>query len=811
MLTPFAARVPGNPLRSILPMLAVVLMVFGQTRSASAQKRREVEVVLEMIATGGVAGDLADPLCHAGADLRPSSFEAVAAHLEQSQQEASAPGSNANTEAAATEADANGSDANEEHLAPLRIDTGGLLARHGATRFAAEHNPAGLARLVEDLGYRALAFSEADLGDPRGIVLRRVRALRERNIPTLAHNLRCDESAAEVCAALTTAGDGVPLHRQGQEVVALFGLLDPEVRQRVGPDRVEGLHFGPLEESIRQVTRTARSRGATLVIAIIDAGEGADAAARALTAAAALDDADKPDLIIAAGAGSELLFARPRGFRPAIVSAPPMGAAHIEVHRNRSAGVTFMTQPIEPDEDAESPALRRFLASLGPAYCEAYGEHLPGGNLDPARNLDAGTMAELSAGILRERTSADIALLNVGAVEDRWHPSDPLALTGADVQIALPYDEPIMVAEVSAFWLKQLARSAPEDRDLISLGLTITGAFTALEKVKVNGRILDDNATYRVATLRFLAEGGDRHAVPDAEWQDTGLTLRQVVLDHLSEPREEDPRDSLVDPWDRLEWSLRAATDLTFSGSAVRDSGDYGEGPLGNDPQLQFGVNALIDLNARSRTAAWENQAQLLYTLASTSESDGFDEGSDQLTYRTTGLYRGFRANLDEVYVPDLLVEGLLRTELSPQDDQAHFLNVRLVGGLQWRPHLKVQLKLTGGFEILGALDRDSRAAEPGFGAQLNINPWILLREGLRKLTVTFNADYFVSGVGGRNRHLLQGLFDIEIGLNRYFSLGLNATLYGLSEDGSAFSFALQSAASLRINWVGRRVQRRSF
>ncbi len=206
-----------------------------------------------------------------------------------------------------------------------------------------------------------------------------------------------------------------------------------------------------------------------------------------------------------------------------------------------------------------------------------------------------------------------------------------------------------------------------------------------------------------------------------------------------------------------------------------------------------------------SRNAAWENIVNASYSLARTASTDGFDEGADQITYRTSGQYRGLRTMRDKIYVPDLIVEGLLRTEFSQDDERdSHFMNVRFVAGPQWRLHRYLETRLVGGFEILEALDSDMRSVQPGVGAQLKINPWALLQDGLRKLLFSFTADYFLSGPGGRNRHLLQGLFDMQFNISRSFALGLNVTMYGLSENGSDFSFALGTTASMRVGWTGR-------
>jgi len=694
-----------------------------------------------------------------------------------------------------------------DRAASLLVDTGGLLARHGVARFASRREPEALARLVSALGYRALALGEADLGDPRELLLRRARALRRRGVPYLATNLRCAPESAQVCEVLVTGADGVPIARQGGEKVALLSYLDPGVGHRVGPDRMQGLRLEPLEGAMRNGVRAARAAGATLVVAIVDhQGSGAVGAARILNVVAQLDEADKPDLVLAASAGTELLFARPVGFRPAFVAAPTRSAVDARIRHN---GESYDILAHPSGDGPVAPAFAAFMASVGPLYCQELGHALVGGRVNPALGeLGPRALAELLAGVMRHAARADVAVLNASAIDGRWPGVREGTLSASDVNVAVQYDEPLMRATVPALWLRDFARRhADDDEALLKLGLTIDNPYGTLEKIKINGRLLDLEAYYDVVTIRFLAEGGDDGVVPGGvEWEQLeGLTLRGVLLSYLREEREEDPRQALPDPSEQLEWTLRIDSDLTFSGSAVRDPGGYAEGPLQNANQTQLGVNANLALNALSRRAAWENLLTATYTLAATSETNGFDEGADQLVYRTTGNYRGFRVLRDELYVPDLVAEGLLRSEFTKADDRdTHFLNLRFTGGLQWRLHLKVKLKLVGGFEILEATSGAERSVHPGLGAQLNIDPWLLMRSGLRKLTLTVGADYFVSGLGGLNRHLLQGLFDLQLNLNRFLALSFNVTLYGLKERDDDFSFATQTNVAVRVSWTGR-------
>jgi len=774
----------------------------ASTGTGQAPQARELDVLGAVVASAGVAGELATPVCEAERSLEPMAAAMSLESLYRRRQEGA-----------------------------LILDTGGLLARHGLVRFAARENPAALARMVVGLGYHALAFGESDLGDPPAVVRARLRALKDADVPVLASNLTCDEAHAELCELLVTHEDGVPSEiledADGERTrVAVFSFLEPEVAGRVGPDRMEGLTIHPLTESIRLSVKAARERGVNTVVAIIDSGRGAAAAARALAAVAELADDEKPDVILSADAGSELLFARPASFRPAVVAPPPRGATDVRLRRNRLSGTfDILARPVSAAETAAG-GVAELIEAVGPAFCAELGALLPGGHFSlqddegAAVPMDVAGLTELAAGVMRETADADVAVLNRAAFDPRWTPTNTQGLTRSDVQIGVQYDEPLVVAEVSAYWLRQFARSNPGERALLALGLEISNAYSSIEKVKVNGRVLDDTARYRVVTVRFLAEGGDGASLTGAdglEWEPLeDVTLRSALETFLGEEvPDEDPRERVVDPWEVLEWTGRVNVDANFTGSAVRDPNSYAEGPLTNSSQAAFGLNGQLALNALSRYASWENTAVATYSLASTEGSDGLQEGSDLITYSTAGVYRRFRAENDELYVPDLLVEGLVRTEFTRADERDHrFMNLRFVGGLQWRLHLKVQARLVGGLEVIETLDPDLRSARPGFGAQLNIGPWLVMKSGLRKLTLTGNVDWFYTSPGGRNRHLLQALFDMQLDLTAAFALTLNVTLYGLSDTVAAtdtmpeqdgdFAFALQTTAGLRVAWTER-------
>ncbi len=733
---------------------------------AEAQGGAEEDAIhMRVVASGGVAGELFAAPCEDGTLLERSAFSSLA-----------------------------GTFSAQRHAGALVVDTGGLLARHAVTRFASANHPEALAALVQGLGYLALALGEADLGDTRETLLARLQALRG-HVPVLATNLRCEESAQALCDHLATADDGVPYFVA--EGAALLSFVEPEALSRIAAESREGLSLLPLTESIRSAVVAARARGARTVIAIIDSGRGADAFSRAAAAIGPLTMDERPDLVLSADAGSALLFARPADERPAFASAPPASAVTIRVSPGEGR-LDFVTAPAEGAH--AHPAMERFINAVGPAYCGALQQPLRGAHL--TEPMDADDLATLSAGVMREVADADLAILNTAALDGRWQRPTG-TLSRSDIQLGIQYDEPLVVGEARASWIRKLAREMPEGLQVP--GLSISGAYTSLERITVGGRRLDDAATYRIATIRFLAEGGDGALPPGVEWEPVNGRLRSAVESFLDAPRDVDPREDLVDPFSQLEWSAHMEAALSFSGNAVRDRSGYGEGPLSGQGQVLVGLSSTFRLDATSRSAAWQNELIATYALSTSGEDGSFQEGSDQITYRTSAQLRKLRVLHDALYVPDLIVEGFVRTEFTADEsNDAHFLSARFVAGPQWRLHPRLQVRLVGGGEVSDALDDERRTFEPGVGAQLVLSTFTLMREWPRLLTLATTLDYFASGFGsGPTRHLLQGSFALQLDLSRGVGLSLNTSLYGLKE-GGPFAFALTSSVNLRVAWNRR-------
>jgi hypothetical protein len=747
----------------------------GISAHASAQERspgepppREVRTVAELVVTSQVGGNLGRPVCTGGTTVEAAPFASLTTSLVE---RAQAPDR------------------------PLILDTGSLLNPGGLARFASEREPARIASLIAALGYRALVFGPSELSAPRSSQIRVIQELRARGIPTVASNLFCDEDAAALCDALVDGHDGVSMFSVGERRLGLVTALPQTVLTQVAPDLARGVRIAPQVEYLGRSVRRARAAGADLVVAVVHV----DATKGALALASEIPDDRRPDIMVVANGGGDLVFARPRGFAPAIIAAPPESGVHARVRETPlSDSYDVLVRPLASRPRVAEP-YEQFLAQTGVQYCEQWGRVLPGGRIEAGAGepgeeepLTGREMLDLASNVIRSTARADVAVLNEGVLDPRWRPARTDAITAGDVYMALQYDEPLVVADVPLAWLDKL-RTAD---GLVTVGLE--------EEGMVNDRPTIDRATYRVVTLRFLAMGGDG-ALPDGpEWEPLDTRLREAVLAHLERPTDDDARRSHWDPADSLEWTLRGNLDASFAGAAVVNPVDaagmpiYDETQLARTDTLTFGLDTNIRADGVSRQWAFENgfRARILTTRTGTGD---YAEGADVLSLRSQLVYRGFRAATPRFYIPEPFVEGYLESELTVPDERSYrHMLLQPTAGLRFSLTEHLNVKLGGGFQV--ELLDPNRMVDPGFVAQLQLKPLTVLEDDGRTLTLAANLDYFLAGSTQQLRGQLETVLDLAGAL----SLVINLAIFGQQDEDQDLGLATDATIALRMSWLGR-------
>jgi hypothetical protein len=736
---------------------------------ASAQELHPFRVV----ASAGVRGHLADAHCDGEAHLTPAPFARLAGEIVR---------------------------ALDRVPLGFAFDAGGLLSPHGVSRFGLAEAPSRLAELVASLGYRALALGEEDLETSPADLIMLARALRDHSIPVVASNLVCGEAARELCDALVTAEDGVSLFHLGELKVAFLAFTTPRALDHLPPDYAAALTLLPVDASLRFAAKRARELGADVVIATIDDGEGAAAFGRALAIASKLAPEERPDFIMSARGGSEVMFARPMTQEPPVVAAPIGGVTQIDLrHTGRRDVLELRARMLTPGE-GPSPVIGEYLSEIGPRFCDEWGRALPSGAL--SRPLDGDGMLALVASVAKSITSADMVVLPRDAVTKDFSPMRPSTLSRGDVEIGLRVDDPLVVADVDGKWVKALAKSADAEKALLFPGLEVKDKGKPGERVTLFEATVEDDGVFRVVTTRPLERQGPP-LPPGAKFRPTEHALRSSLLAFLADDRRDDPRDAVSDPATKLEWYGRLTADANFGGTVVRNPGGYQESQLDRRDSIAFGVTSQADFGGASREFGWENRFDLRYRIIQ-DEVQGTVEGDDFISLISRAKWLGPRAEQPKIYVPEPFAEVYVESEFTQGPTRGfHHLFVRPTVGAIFRLMEPVLFSLRGGFQF-EALDPE-RAAEPGFGLRLEATNLEVLKEGDTKLVLRGFVDYFWSSLGRRDTHTLRSTVDVSFALGKRFGVGVLLVVFGLRDEGKAFSVATNATAFLRASFYGRR------
>jgi 5'-nucleotidase len=184
-----------------------------------------------------------------------------------------------------------------------------------------------------------------------------------------------------------------------------------------------------------------------------------------------------------------------------------------------------------PDESvfALVPDLKTNLERLVTNYQNTYS-----GVLGRVAENEKINSLELIPLIIRKQTKAEIVLLNRGSLQAEVIEGDIQRLQVAEY---IRYSNQIVILELTGAQLKDALthskKQVSESRKLILLGLDSAGTM-------VNGRPINPNEYYSVATNDFLASGGDGYdMIASARGKKyTGRMLRQVVIDYIQATQE---------------------------------------------------------------------------------------------------------------------------------------------------------------------------------------------------------------------------------------------------------------------------------
>ena len=323
--------------------------------------------------------------------------------------------------------------------------------------------------------------------------------------------------------------------------VGILGLTTDETRVTTNPKNVESLRFADPALAMQRYLPELDAR-VDLVIALSHVGYEKD-----LQMARQFPEAD-----VILGGHSHTLLSTPKRVGDVVLSQAGdrgvhLGRLDLKIHRKQvelvSASMIPITENVPKDPQAETIA-QAYIARLGEQLKKVVGNAAVFLDADrPQVRMQETNLGSFSADLMRRFAQTDVALLNGGAIRSSMQPG-PITL--GDIVRVFPMNNAVVTCKLDGLNLLRTLRYSvhrlterhedPQFGGFLQVsGLRFRLRNGAVTDVTINGVALDPDHVYDVATIDFLADGGDGYdMLKNAQKKyNTGQTLRDIMLDHL--------------------------------------------------------------------------------------------------------------------------------------------------------------------------------------------------------------------------------------------------------------------------------------
>ena len=665
-------------------------------------------------------------------------------------------------------------------------------------------------KLLKKVGFNGVSVGPYDFGAQAATLEHYLSSMHAAGIPLLAGNVTCEEKGDFRCKHL---GDGkgrryLVLQRGALRVGVLSLTREDMPTHILKRSRGSMSADDPLKTARKLIRLLRKQERAHVVIVLATLNLESNAPAPVLNFVRELGP-DAPDLVVADSMfhrGSDDFIARIQSkLGSAIVGTDRFGQhlGHAVVRYRKSASgvrVSEIEVKVEPiakvtPDKYDQPLVSDMLRELCRGMDRPLGQAAFSG---PMKHAD---FRQYVMEVMRNREGAELTFLNDSSLADTAF--DKGAITREGVLRAIRTESQLGSVWLSGATLKKLLTPFILGR---KEGLHWVGLKKDGLKWYVNKRLLIDGLHYRVATTRFVANGGDGLIlIKTQRFHGSGFSLRRAVLDFFSEGGparvDQDPTIDLdkdfPDPWEK--WVLYAGSELGFfvSNLSVGNSSGYNQPSLTKDNLTALTLDASVSLGASNRNHALEVDIGLKYgmtwTLTSADEAAGKEpteaEAHDEI--RIDLLYRlNLLRNLEapsKWYMPVPYAEATLITEftgdneytsaLTSETETYRYIDLGGTVGVGLLPHAYLFVK--AGFAFGGELGLPSREQVQGIGEEMEqryegrkgvylgykLRRFKLVAAPRHPLQLESRLDFFMTNLGSTFRK------ELTLGTKLYFSL----------------------------------------
>ena len=208
-------------------------------------------------------------------------------------------------------------------------------------------------------------------------------------------------------------------------------------------------------------------------------------------------------------------------------------------------------------DDHPDPAMLSFVqsykirsdAEMNEVIGEAMQTLTKTGTQSVLANFTADAMQEYATGL---RGTVDFAVINNGGLRTTLNQGP---VTVGNMYEIYAFENRLVLLELSGKFVQQLFDGfAQRSMHGFSKGVRLTLKNNAIESLTIGGKPLDENATYKVVTVDYLAEGnsGMEAFTQATQYTDLNMILRDAMIEYIKKLTTEN-KIVYAEPDDRIE------------------------------------------------------------------------------------------------------------------------------------------------------------------------------------------------------------------------------------------------------------------
>jgi len=666
-----------------------------------------------------------------------------------------------------------------------------------------------LAAVLARGGYDAIALGHDELSLEPATLDALLAELTTSGLTVLATNLTCD-ARRPACLAIRHE----LLIRRSGTAIGVLATISPSVLAGIPPGRMAGFSLSDPLTAIRAGIGRLRAQGAGRIVVMTDGPRDTRALDEVDDLARKLASGVAPDLLLGAGladdeSGRPVRLLRRDGAPPVVGS--PAGTAGISVVRNLGGEVEVdAIHAVVGHADADTEKL---LATAESSFCAHAAEPLA-----PVRgSLDRDDFLKYVLEVMRRRTGAEIAMVNRAFVKRTPFPIVG-SFTRGDLERALPYGAVIGAARVQGPVVDSLLGPA-----LANPKLAVVGLGHGAGGLEVNGRPLDKSRQYRVATISFVAAGGDRIFAPHAlpfQALPGAPDLRAEMASFLRGETAAEDHDPTVSPQtdfgrppvDRPLLVLLADGELDVSDTSISNGAAYGDAQLTRAQQTSFKGEATLVAQVRHPVHVVDGRFDAQYGWAR-SQPPGMPavsgESTDLITAIATYTYRGLRdwRRVPRPAIPDPYARVWLESEFTRPDVTA--TQTRTYRHLQLTNTAGAQLTLTPKLKVRGGAGAQRELLAPdteGAGwhavieAGATLDPTAIATWDALAVKLEGLVDYDLVDPTGTRQHQLRATGKLSVPLVPSLFITIGLDIFAVQRQQAGWAESYDTTIGLRVH-----------